>query len=408
MKTQKMFGILACAAATAVLVGAIRAQASTQYNFTLLGMPTGTTSSSANAINSSGDVVGTARTSGGVEVGWEYSGGVMSALPATLPGETQSSATGINDSGEVVGSFYTTPTGSPATNPWSGFSDTGGTMTSIGTLNGTPPTFVTGVNGSGTIVGTSQTAGYGGYRAFSYSSTTNNYTTLGSLGIMGPGYSTRDQANAINGGGSAAGYSFNGTSTTVGTRQAVVWSPSGTATALSYLPGAPVGNSFSNAFGINTAGDVVGYSTNSAGHTDAVLWTPGGGVQDLGTLVTGEASYATGINDFGTIVGMSSLSRFSSRVATIYINGSLVNLNTLIALPTGLTMTTASAINNLGDIIGTVSTGTTSEAILLTPVASPLGSAAPLPAAVWPGLLTLVGMAIAGGLKMRRRMAKVH
>ena len=35
---------------------------------------------------------------------------------------------------------------------------------------------------------------------------------------------------------------------------------------------------------------------------------------------------------------------------------------------------------------------------------TPLGSAVPLPAALWPGLLTLTGMAVVGGLKYRRRM----
>lgn len=405
MKTQKMFGILACASASTVLIGATQARASAQYNFTPLGMPTGTAYSSANAINGSGDVVGTAWTSGRAEVSWEYSGGVMSVLPSTLSGETQSSATGINDSGEVVGSFYTTSTGNPATNPSYGYSDTGGTMTSIGTLDGQTPTFVTGVNGSGTVVGTSQTAGYGGYRAFSYSSTTKSYTTLGSLGVMGPGYGTRDQANAINAGGSAAGYSYNGNSTTSGTREAVVWNPSGTPTALGYLPGAPATGSFSNARGINTAGDVVGSSTpaGSGGGYHAFIWTPTGGMRDLGTL--SGASYATGINDLNTIVGYYSISR-TSRVAFVDIGGTMYNLNDLVSA-SGWNLTSASAINNLGDIVGTAYNTTTkvSEAFLLTPTgASPAGPSTPIPGS---GLLTAVGgLALIGGLALRRRIAQ--
>ena len=56
---------------------------------------------------------------------------------------------------------------------------------------------------------------------------------------------------------------------------------------------------------INDAGVVVG--TADAGGTDlghAVLWS-GGSVQDLGTLVTGSFSEAWGVNNVGQVVGWS-------------------------------------------------------------------------------------------------------
>src|ERR1035437_7965957 len=56
------------------------------------------------------------------------------------------------------------------------------------------------------------------------------------------------------------------------------------------------------ACGININGPVVG-SSGSTGR--AFLYTPGVGVQDLGTLPGGTSSYAFGINDNGQIVGFS-------------------------------------------------------------------------------------------------------
>jgi probable HAF family extracellular repeat protein len=60
---------------------------------------------------------------------------------------------------------------------------------------------------------------------------------------------------------------------------------------------------------INDAGDVVG-SANSGGVDlgHAVLWPASGGVQDLGTLGTGAYSEAWGVNNLGQVVGHSSVS----------------------------------------------------------------------------------------------------
>ena len=64
------------------------------------------------------------------------------------------------------------------------------------------------------------------------------------------------------------------------------------------------GGSFSGAYDINDAGQLVGWSSTSAGDTHAFIWTKAGGMVDLRTL-GGSSSYATEINDGGQVVGSS-------------------------------------------------------------------------------------------------------
>ena len=68
-----------------------------------------------------------------------------------------------------------------------------------------------------------------------------------------------------------------------------------------------LGGDYSYAYGINDAGQVVGYSTTANGQTHAFITGPDGvGMTDLGTL-GGNYSYAFGINDAGQVVGHSIL-----------------------------------------------------------------------------------------------------
>ena len=62
---------------------------------------------------------------------------------------------------------------------------------------------------------------------------------------------------------------------------------------------------YSIAFGINDAGQVVGYSDTAGGTIHAFITGPDGmGMRDLGTL-GGLAAMLTGINDAGQVVGYS-------------------------------------------------------------------------------------------------------
>src|SRR5206468_11810864 len=77
------------------------------------------------------------------------------------------------------------------------------------------------------------------------------------------------------------------------------------ATDLGTLPG---GN-FSEAYGINAVGQVAGFSTKAGGAVHAVLWTVAtsaalrGRAIDLGTQPGGSFSQAFGINAVGQVIG---------------------------------------------------------------------------------------------------------
>ncbi len=64
-----------------------------------------------------------------------------------------------------------------------------------------------------------------------------------------------------------------------------------------------LGGPYSSATDINASGQVVGASTLATGGSHAFLWTPEGGMRDLGTL--GGQSNATAVNDLGQVVGYS-------------------------------------------------------------------------------------------------------
>ena len=204
-----------------------------------LGTLGGSTSSAA-AVNASGQVVGQSALPGDSSThAFLYSGGSLHDL-GTLGGGF-STATGINTSGQVVGQSVN------ASGATRAFLDSGGTMTDLGTLGG-PSSSAAGINASGQIVGQAGFAG-GGTHAFLLSGgTMNDLGTLGGSSSFGYG---------INGAGTVVGQSY-----TTGDAAAHAFLDShGVMTDLGTLPGF----ASSVARSINDAGQVVG---NSYGKVD--------------------------------------------------------------------------------------------------------------------------------------------
>ena len=99
---------------------------------------------------------------------------------------------------------------------------------------------------------------------------------------------------------------------------------------------------------INNSGEIVGFSTTLAG-THAFT-AAGGVVRDLGTL-GGSGSWAYGVNDSGQVVG-GSLDDQEQFVPFLLDQGTLYNLNTLVADAAGSLPFAAYSINNFGQIAG--------------------------------------------------------
>ena len=236
----------------------------------------------------------------------------------TLPGYTWSEALGINAAGQIVGTSGDMESQSRP------FLWDDGVMTNLGTLGGTRGT-AHDISNTGLIVGESEDATHT-MHAFVWES--------GAMTDLGPGvaFAVNDAGQAVGcgyptspsppchavlwqagqmtdlgtlGGRSGSAYGINSAGQIVGSSlapdgfmHAFLWHD-GTMTDLGGLPG----YQFSVAWDINRAGQVVGSSYGNDGTTHAVLWA-NGAVQDLGNL-GGRAATAFAINDRGQVVGIS-------------------------------------------------------------------------------------------------------
>jgi probable HAF family extracellular repeat protein len=289
-------------------------------------------------------------------------------------GDSDSRAFGINNKGQVVGSssvqqfflyrqhaFYY----------WRGsmldLIDDPGFMSHY---------YAQGINVHGDIAGYVEDTGLQKYRSVLY--VNGSVQDLGTLGGM------NSAAYALNNNRHIVGWAHN----TAGAQRAFLYSD-GLMRDLGTL-----GGSRSVAFGINNRGHVVGWAYDSSERSYAFLHSGGlmrnigvpgssgsyansindldqvvgasflgglsraflysqGAIQDLGTL-GGSYSAPYGINLLGEIVGESSRASSASYRAFIYSNGSMKDLNDLLVTAnSGWVLEVASAINDLGQIVGT-------------------------------------------------------
>jgi probable HAF family extracellular repeat protein len=107
-----------------------------------------------------------------------------------------------------------------------------------------------------------------------------------------------------------------------------------------------------HACAINNRGQVVGHSELTDNTTfHGFLWTRETGMRDLGTLPGDSMSLALGINDRGLVAGASLNTSFSPR-ASVWENGVMTDLNTLIPGNSALYLLLALSVNSSGQIVG--------------------------------------------------------
>jgi probable HAF family extracellular repeat protein len=112
----------------------------------------------------------------------------------------------------------------------------------------------------------------------------------------------------------------------------------------------PLAGSFARAAAINSAGVIVGYSSSTAGPLHAARWRSDTVVDDLGTL-GGPTSSALGINAAGDIVGRADVGPGQPH-AFVFKDDQMVDLNTMIDDTSGWVLQAAYGINDNGVIVG--------------------------------------------------------
>jgi len=164
------------------------------------------------------------------------------------------------------------------------------------------------------------------------------------------------------------------TGSCAGANHAVLWE-NRTAHALASL------GSWAVAQSLNERGQIAGYAGNSGGGFSAVLWRNGadGAVTNLGILPGDSATFATGINSKGQVVGSGFDSHGNWANGFIWQDGVMTDLNKLISADSNLFIIAASNINERGQISGMamVETGPHAgnlHAFLLIPVEGRIGT----------------------------------
>jgi probable HAF family extracellular repeat protein len=262
---------------------------------------------------------------------------------------------GINDTDQIAATGQL-PSGSQRAYLYSN-----GQTTELGTLGGSS-SMAAGINSSGEIVGLSQagndSVGVPEQHAFLFTGAALEDLNSFAQPLPNEPDFQDDVANGINNAGQIVGVSVftrTNSNSTFYVSDAFIIS-NGIMTDLGSLgtinPNGDIyqtGTYGSGANGVNTSGDVVGWTYTSSGSAvsqAAFLTTHGAAMRAIGNL--GGNSYAQAINDSDQIVGASYTSTSNlNQHAFLYSGGRMIDLGTL-----GGASSQASAINNSGEVVG--------------------------------------------------------
>jgi probable HAF family extracellular repeat protein len=330
----------------------IALRASPSYSVNDLGT-LGASSAIGFKINDAGTAVGWAETIYGYSQAFRsINGGTLQPLSPLSASDSYAMA--INNLGVIAGTAYVN--GQPHGVIWNGSS-----TTDLGA-----GFYANGINDSGVVIGSNGHA---------FVLTNGVYHDLGVL----PG-GDWSSASGINNSGTVVGDS----SLASGNFRGFVWTPQSGMMELGTFGGLN-----SHATGVNNSDEAIGFASLASGYDHAFSAT-GAILTDLGTL--GGSSYAYGINDSGVIVGYSWTANGDNPHAFVYLNGVMIDLNTLIPTHSGWVLLEAYGVNNAGQIVGEGLLNGQSHAFLLDPALGALSIASvPEPGAV---SLTAIGLAL--------------
>lgn len=171
-----------------------------------------------------------------------------------------------------------------------------------------------------------------------------------------------------------------------------------------------LGGRASGAEAINNQGTVVGWAmvASTQPHYDGAIhaFMYNGTMHDLGPVLGTAYSHAYGINATGAIVGDMSSGYYGPDTRAFLLEGGKVtDLNSLLPTNSPWYLTTALAINDVGQILGIGTYNGVESAFLLTP--STLGDPPSVQFVPEPSTLAFFGLAIAGlALHRRRRLGR--
>jgi probable HAF family extracellular repeat protein len=308
------------------------ANAATSYPYTVSTIPL----QSGNAINLPGVIVGDNTNAGGNPEAFSYSNGTSTDLgvlsvTGVTPSTESSNGNAVNLIGLIVGDSTIPGEYTHAV------SFCNGKVKDLGTINGGQNSTAAAVNDLGQIVGNSNVSAADNVTTHAFVT-----TTAGALKDLG----------TLTGTGSSAAFGINDAGVIVGQSTTANGDVHGfTYENSKFVDIGTLGGSTSAAVAVNLVGIVAGYASVTGDvNTHAVMYYRGQ-ILDLGVLDEGD-SFALAINDEAQVVGVSGFNSTDGVIhAFLYSCGKLQDLNNLVDPSLGITLTSASAINDAGQIV---------------------------------------------------------
>lgn len=139
------------------------------------------------------------------------------------------------------------------------------------------------------------------------------------------------------------------------------------------VPMGTLGGNLSRAFAVNNAGEAVGFSADANNQWHAFVWDAANGMTNLGAAAIGaNESRAFDINNHGTVVGQLNFNGVFR--AFCWIDGSIIDLNSLLSPSSGWVLQSANGVNDAGWITGEGLFNGERRAYLLRHVPEPAGA----------------------------------